>query len=344
MHAGCTILTLKEILSWKGTFLNRKQTARKFHNYIKNKKKLIIQTHDYPDPDAIAAAFGLSRFLAHFGIKTMIVYGGEIERAIVFEMMDKFKIKLVRLSEAKYKNEDEVIVVDGQIGNTNITRLNAKYIAIIDHHVVISKPKKGILADIRTNYGSSSSIIGEYFRYLNVPVPESAATVLLIGLNTDTLRLIRGASVMDIEIYAFLYELSNQDFLKYVLINNIELSDLKLFSRAIKNLNYEKRFGFANLQKSDNIALLAITCDFLLQIREIDLMLSVAYTNEKILLSMRSEVGAYPANIMIKTIVSGLGTGGGHKTMAAASIRVEPDMKIKKVLNLLKDRFFSLQK
>ena len=39
-----------------------------------------IQTHNFPDPDAIASAFGLQHFLNYHGIKADICYDGKIER------------------------------------------------------------------------------------------------------------------------------------------------------------------------------------------------------------------------------------------------------------------------
>lgn len=38
-----------------------------------------IQTHNFPDPDAIASAFGLQHFLNYHGIKADICYDGKID-------------------------------------------------------------------------------------------------------------------------------------------------------------------------------------------------------------------------------------------------------------------------
>ncbi|MGN0165235.1 MAG: bifunctional oligoribonuclease/PAP phosphatase NrnA, partial [Lachnospiraceae bacterium] len=42
-------------------------------------KNVIIQTHNFPDPDAIATAFGLQCFLIKFEIPSDIVYSGKID-------------------------------------------------------------------------------------------------------------------------------------------------------------------------------------------------------------------------------------------------------------------------
>ena len=39
-------------------------------------KKVCIQCHNNPDPDTVASAFGVQRFLNQNGIESRIVYGG----------------------------------------------------------------------------------------------------------------------------------------------------------------------------------------------------------------------------------------------------------------------------
>jgi hypothetical protein len=54
---------------------------------------LLILTHDYPDPDALAAAFGLQHLLhAGFGIESRLGYRGEIGR-----MENRAMVRLLRI-------------------------------------------------------------------------------------------------------------------------------------------------------------------------------------------------------------------------------------------------------
>ena len=54
--------------------------------------KVYIQTHNFPDPDAIASAFGLQVFLKEHGIEAEICYDGKIERLSTRKMFDVFGI------------------------------------------------------------------------------------------------------------------------------------------------------------------------------------------------------------------------------------------------------------
>ena len=42
--------------------------------------KVYIQTHNFPDPDAIASAYGLQQLLRSQGLDSTICYEGKIER------------------------------------------------------------------------------------------------------------------------------------------------------------------------------------------------------------------------------------------------------------------------
>lgn len=45
-----------------------------------NREHVYIQTHNFPDPDAIASAFGLQELLKLRGIHATICYKGKIDR------------------------------------------------------------------------------------------------------------------------------------------------------------------------------------------------------------------------------------------------------------------------
>lgn len=45
-----------------------------------NREHVYIQTHNFPDPDAIASAYGLKRLLETRGVNAAICYKGKIDR------------------------------------------------------------------------------------------------------------------------------------------------------------------------------------------------------------------------------------------------------------------------
>lgn len=81
-----------------------------------------IQTHNFPDPDAIASAFGLQHFLNYHGIKADICYDGKIERLSTRKMFDTFHIDILSKEDLDdMKKEDYIVTVDSQKYNANLT-------------------------------------------------------------------------------------------------------------------------------------------------------------------------------------------------------------------------------
>ena len=74
----------------------------KLINLLKNDKLVYIQTHNFPDPDAIGSAFALQFLLKHYNIKSKIIYHGYIAEKNTLFMIKKLRIKLYSL----YKNKN----------------------------------------------------------------------------------------------------------------------------------------------------------------------------------------------------------------------------------------------
>ena len=95
-----------------------------FKDILKNisGNKIYIQTHNFPDPDAISSAFGLQRLLQYENIEAKIIYTGEIDRLSTISMIKKLNIDIHRIdSLPEILKDDEIILVDAQRGNSNIT-------------------------------------------------------------------------------------------------------------------------------------------------------------------------------------------------------------------------------
>ena len=324
--------------------MNRFERAREFRKFIRTRKRVLVQTHDYPDPDAIAGAFGLCRLIERYGGQSGVVYNGVISRAITSEMVNVLKIPIIPAAGIPADRKTEILVVDTRINNTNLTRLNARYIGEIDHHEINGKTPRGLFADLRPEYGSCSTIVGEYYKYLKVPMPTNVATALSIGLNTDTLRLLRNVSRYDVEGYYDLYLQSDKSFLQYALLNNTELSDLPVFNRAIEKLTVDKQsfMAYTDLGSMKNSTLTAIIGDFMLALKEVSVMLTVSWDRSSIYLSVRSESETLPADAVVQAVTAAGGSGGGHKSMAAGFVPIGEAGRVQD-LKRIRELFFNLK-
>jgi len=76
-----------------------------------NPDEVFIQPHNVPDPDAIAASFGLQYLLKIRGLEAQIVYENEIEKANSSKMLELFDIKLSLASNVATLGEEDWTVL-----------------------------------------------------------------------------------------------------------------------------------------------------------------------------------------------------------------------------------------
>ena len=98
-----------------------------------NRKHVYIQTHNFPDPDAIASALGIQELLKHNGISSTICYKGKIDRYSTDKLRELMEIELLNVEDLStiLTDEDEVILVDAQKGNSNIVDITGDEIICI---------------------------------------------------------------------------------------------------------------------------------------------------------------------------------------------------------------------
>ena len=56
---------------------------------------IYIQTHNFPDPDAIASAYGLQKLLLFYEIPSTLCYDGRIDKLSASKMLEVFQIQML---------------------------------------------------------------------------------------------------------------------------------------------------------------------------------------------------------------------------------------------------------
>lgn len=282
-----------------------------------------IQTHNFPDPDGIASAYGLRRLLELYEIPATLCYEGRIDKLSASRMLEAFDIEMVpydQLREAM-RPEDYIICVDAQKLSGNITDFAGDEVACIDHHPTFV-PIEYRYQDIRIT-GACATIIAGYFAELGrEPDPDTAAA-LLYGLKMDTLQFTRGVTREDIEMFGFLFRFCDQDKLARLERNNMEFNDLKAYGAAIENIEIYDKVGFSFVPFSCPDALIAILSDFLLALVEVDVAVVYSRRENGVKFSVRSEIPGVHAGHLIRDALQGVGGGGGHAAMAGGMIQPE---------------------
>lgn len=306
------------------------------------KDHVYIQMHNYPDQDALASAFGLQVLLADRGIKSTICYSGQIDKHNTLKMIELLNIIIHNNDEFTMNEEDEIILVDGQMGNVNMINFVGKKIACIDHH-----PMQEVdgyrFYDIQNQIGACSSLIASYFVENQVGIPKEVATALVYGIKVDTAYLTRRTSDLDIDMFCLLYKIADKDILSSLESNSLCKKDLIAYQDAISNLKIFGRIGIARIGNDCSEAIIGSISDFLLTLAEVDFTLVYSYRVGGLKFSVRSESKAVDAGKIIKKALEGIGDGGGHESMAAGFLpNVKTEEEIIAMSRLVETRIIEL--
>lgn len=290
--------------------------------YLKG-KQVFVQTHNFPDPDAIGTGFGLCHILKHYGIDPILCYVGNIDRVNTKKMTELCHIDIFSTDElpVEMKEDDPIICVDSQKNGGNIKNLPGNEIACIDHHPLIIGEEYKYL-DVR-KVGACATLISEYHKELEITPDTDTATALLYGLKMDTLDFTRGVTEEDIEMFGFLFPYASDDALTELSINNMEFKDLKAYGSAIENIFVYEKVGFAGIPFSCGDAQIATVADFILSLDEVDVAVIYSKRPDGYKFSVRSETIKVDAGNLISKALSGIGNGGGHAFMAGGFLPEE---------------------
>lgn len=281
--------------------------------------RVFIQTHNFPDQDAVASAFGLQYLLRHFGIETTICHRGSVERAVTANMVSELGIEMLSDENNDYdepmNESDYIITVDSQKGSGNIDDLIGDEVACIDHHPTFVEVDDYKYKDVRI-VGSCSTIIADYYRECGVEMSESVATALLYGLKCDTRNFTRGVTRLDVDIFNYLFSKSNHQQIRRYQAAEIEYSELNAFSDSLRNIEIYNEVGFAFLDFQCKEGFIATVSDFILDIDLVKFVVVYTRRPHGFKFSVRSELDELDAGAIVSEALKDVGLGGGHKTMA----------------------------
>ncbi len=285
-------------------------------------KRVFIQTHNFPDPDAIGSAFGLQQLLLRYGIESKLCYDGKIDKLSTAKMLESLDIRMYSGIDLfmELRDDDCIICVDSQKFGGNMTDFTGDEIAAIDHHPTYVEVSYRY-SDIR-QVGACSTIIAQYYEDREIPPDERVATALLYGIKMDTLNFTRGVTPEDIHAFEYLLPLIDKKRMSQLEHSQMEYQDLKAYGAAIENIRVIGCFGFSRIPFSCPNAMIAILSDFILSLVEVEVAVIYCAREDGLKFSVRSERETIDAGELTRSALDGLGDGGGHAAMAGGLIPV----------------------
>ncbi len=312
------------------------------------KKSVLILTHDNPDPDAIASAWGLSYLIKKkLGLPSTIVYSGLIGRAENRALVKLLKIPLVRFDAHTFDHDHSIVMVDSQpyTGNNPLPS-NVIPDGIIDHHPLRKTTKYTRFALIDEHIGATSTIITASYKRQKLFMPKRIATALFYAIRSETKDLGWEGSDLDYKNYLFLLPRVNFETLHKIVHPRLPKEYYQIIKTAINKSRIFQTFVVCPLGKVPYPELPAEIADFLIFRENIDLSLVMGTYQNDMYLSIRSLRRKVNSAGLMRKIIHGYGTGGGHEIMAGGKIPdVSPkgDTKIEEVITKRLLNFFSLR-
>jgi nanoRNase/pAp phosphatase (c-di-AMP/oligoRNAs hydrolase) len=322
--------------------MTRPELEKKLLPLIRGKRKVLIITHENPDPDSIAAALGLGYiFRKTMGVSSVIAYSGIIGRAENRAMVRILGIDLIHLDTIVPRNFSIIAVVDCQPHTGNLSLPKGVFPAIIiDHHPSTKASSKAAYLDISRNVGSTSTIVTHYLRVLGLEVDRKVATALFYGIKSDTRDLGRESTEEDMKASTYLFPHILQRKL-----SRIEHPDLprQYFVELNAVLKSAMIYGDAVIARVETIAwpeMIGEYADELIQMDGIRWCMCYGRHNGSLLFSIRTKRTNYMAGVLAHKICHGIGKGGGHETFAAGKIDLAYALKkVKDPEDILVKRF-----
>jgi nanoRNase/pAp phosphatase (c-di-AMP/oligoRNAs hydrolase) len=295
---------------------------RRLLRAFKGCRKILILTHDYPDPDAIASAVALKHLLERRLHRTIdIGFGGIVARAENRAMVRAIRADLKPVTELDFAEYDGVVLVDTQprAGNNSLPA-GKRALAVLDHHPLRPATRRVKFHDVRTRFGATASMLYEYLRAARYKPDSELATALFYGIMAETFGLSREASGADREAYMALLPLVDFRSIFEIQYAGVPRGYFGLMGAALENTTLYGDLAITSLGEIGNPDYCAEFCDMILRLETARWALCVGQNSGMMYLSLRTRERSGHAGRNIARIVGKEGKAGGHGMMAGGII------------------------
>jgi nanoRNase/pAp phosphatase (c-di-AMP/oligoRNAs hydrolase) len=300
----------------------------RFGSLFKENMEVLVVVHNFPDPDALASAAAFEYVAEElYGVKVSIGYGGNIGRAENQVLLRSTKISLKRMSRIKFSKYQRLVVVDTQPGaGNNMIDINRKYHLIIDHHP-LRKDTDADIVLVEPGIGACASIMVEFLRLSDLPIPANLATALVYAIDSETQYMKREAHEFDIQAYVDIYKHASLRKLSDIMSPKLTHSYFESLLATLRNASMFRNLICAHLGDVPHAEMVAEMCDFLLRRERISWVLCTGRFKENLYLSLRSSHKRAKAGVIIRKLVKNSRNVGGHEMSAGGFIPLPNNQK-----------------
>ncbi|MFD1645074.1 DHH family phosphoesterase [Haloarchaeobius litoreus] len=310
---------------------------------------LAVVMHDNPDPDAIASGVAMCRLAEATGTDAEACYYGEISH-----QENRAMVNLLDLDLRTLGPDDDIgefggfALVDHARPSVNDQLPEELHVDIVIDHHPPRGPVQGRYQDLRTDVGSTSTLLTDHFSRLGVPLDESTATALLYGIQVDTNEFRREASRLDFEAAARLLPFVDEAVLDRIESPSVDGETLDTLARAIENREVRGSVLVTGVGSISDRDALPQAADKLLTMDGITCTLVYGFIDDTTYVSSRARGTDVDLGETLRAAFDQIGSAGGHADMAGAQIPVTQafgefdgdDERDEAIRDVITDRFF----
>jgi nanoRNase/pAp phosphatase (c-di-AMP/oligoRNAs hydrolase) len=305
------------------TELSRSMTrarVQQYQRYFADADRVLIMLHNDPDPDALASGLALRNLLRR--TKTTAIIGAMqgVTRPENLRMANMLDIHVEHVTAASLQQFERIATVDVQ--PHYFGGLLERADLVIDHHP--EQPGySAVFKDIRADYGSTSTILTEHLRAVDVNISERTATAMLYAIKSDTLFFARHTNRVDLEAFTFLYPLADAALIRKMEGAEITLERLDYVTRASQGGIMKDQVFSAFVGEAPREDFIPYTADFFLQLEDVKWTIVAGVVNGSLTVSVRNLGYSRNAGEFVKRWFADIGSAGGHRAMAKAVVPME---------------------
>ena len=323
-----TTLTLAELagtplLTELGRSVTR-QRVQQYQRYLGDADRVLILTHNDPDPDAMASGLALRTILKRTRQTAVVGCLQPVTRPENLRMVKLLDLKIETVAPEHLKDFDRIALVDVQ--PHYFPGLLPHVDLVIDHHPEQSG-YNAIFKDIRPDYGSTSTILTEHLRAVDMDISERTATAMLYAIKSDTLFFNRHANRADLDAFSYLYPLADPAMIRKMEGAEITGERLDYLIKAWQQGRMMEHVFCAFLGEPPRDDFIPYVADFYLQLENVQWTVISGVVNDTFVVSVRNLGYSRNAGDFVKRWFSDIGSAGGHRTMAKAVVPVEAFQK-----------------
>lgn len=290
-------------------------------------KRILIIPHDFPDPDALAAAAAFHLLLDQkFGVHSQLAFSGEVSRAENKELLHRLRCRWHRLADLRGAGQNAAcILVDTAPWSRNVTLpQGARVLAVIDHHEhrrAVTRPAN-LFCDIRKEAGATTSIAHEYLKAAGLQPPRWLAAIMAYAIVSETLDLSRETEEEDLRSYIELVSHADLRIIGKIRHAPLVRSYYARLQEALANARQLDHVVWTHLSQVEQPEIVAEVADLLLRMEGVRWSFCTADMNGRVFTSIRSNKRGARCSRILRAAIGRQGSAGGHDQMAAGFLHM----------------------